>query len=233
MNRLGTWTTSKKKMKLYTLFPLLSLLSFTFIQAESILAYKFRTHEAKKLYDEQKGYNCVHRAIEVQKCGTDHLLIDTPVNRAAYEACVKALKFPTEFETEALSLQAADFSNPTAFELAYSRKLLNYVKKIDKMFEGPAKPDTIEFSMNWLALLLLPLAFGIVYFINKPKASSAATTVDQVEDATDNESQVGSETAWNNKWRKCLHLKIKKIKGKMYTLSSCGLTPLLIRKYFS
>lgn len=197
-------------MKLYTFLPLLSLLSFTFLQAESILAYKFRTHEAKKCYDEQRGDKCVHRDIEVQECGTNHLKDDTPVSRAAYEACVKALKFPTEFETEALSLQAADFSNPTAFELAYNRKLLNYVEKIDKMFEGPAKPNTLEFSMNWLALLLLPLAFVIVYFINKPKARSAATTDDQVEDATDNESQVGSETAWNNKWRKGVCLKIKK-----------------------
>ena len=134
-------------------------------------------------FDKQNGQECVHKAVNVKKCGTDHLSGNSATeNRAAYETCIKALKLPVEFESEALSLQASDFTSPTVFESAYNRKIGNYVEKIDGMFVGPAKENTMEFSINWLALLLLPLAFCIVYFINRPASStiSSTTTVSPV-----------------------------------------------------
>jgi hypothetical protein len=163
-------------MKLQTLFPILSLLlfSFNFIQAKIMLLYKFRTHEARRVFDDSDGQECVQKAIKVKSCGMDHLQRDESAYRAAYEKCVKALNFPADFEAEALALQPSDFTSPSVFEDAYNRKLVNYAKKIDGMFEGPAKPTKLEFSFNWIALLLIPLAFGIIYFINKPKNTGAA-----------------------------------------------------------
>ena len=105
------WTGSvsfyKIEMKPLALFPLLPLLSFTFIQAEVMLAYKFRTHEAKVLYGNQKGDESVHKAPAVKQCGTDHLKGN---DRSAYEKCIKDLKLPPDFEPEALALQPADFA---------------------------------------------------------------------------------------------------------------------------
>ena len=73
-------------MKLqHALFPLLSLFAFTLSQAEIILSYKFRTHEAKKLFDSQNGEEYVHKAINVSKCGTDHLKGNASANKVVYE----------------------------------------------------------------------------------------------------------------------------------------------------
>ena len=86
---------------------------------------------------------------------------------------IKKLKFPAEFESEVLALKPADFASPAIFEDVYNRKLFDYAVKIDGMYSGPAKPINLEFSMNLLALLLVPAAFVIIYFVNKPKTVAA------------------------------------------------------------
>lgn len=164
-------------MNLYTLLPILSLISFTVLRAEIVLSYKFRTADAKHHFDSQKGTECVHKALVVRQCGIDNLLAKEPVDEVGYTACIKQIKFPVEFETEALALKPFDFKSPVTFEYAYNQKLINYVRKIDEMYQGPAKPTKLQFSFNWLALLAVPLAFGIVFFMNKKPNPSESDAV--------------------------------------------------------
>lgn len=159
-------------MKFYTL-SLLTIL-FTLLQAEVILIYKFKTPEAKALFDEQKGTECVHNAIIVQDCGKKHLANKDTADSAAYEACIKSIGFHADFESEALALQTSDFQSKAIFEDAYQKKLVAYAKKLDGRHSAAEKPATYEFSMNWAALLILPFAFGIVYFFNRKSVKADA-----------------------------------------------------------
>lgn len=164
-----------------TFIPLLSLIFLSFLRAEIVLSYKFRTKDAKNYFDNQKGTECVHKALVVEQCGKDHLLAKEPAGQVEYTACIKKIGLPAEFETEVLALQPFDFKTPATFEYTYNQKLINYVKKIDNMYQGSARLTTLQFSFNWLALLAVPLAFGIVFFLNKkPEATASDEVVESV-----------------------------------------------------
>ena len=163
-------------MNLFPLLPILSLIYLGVLRAEVVLSYKFRTMEAKNYFDQQNGTECVHKALVVRQCGLDQLLNKDPADQVGYQTCINKIGFPSEFEAEVLTLHAFDFKSPVTFEYAYNQKLINYVKRIDGMFEGPDKPPTkLQFSVNWLALLAVPLAFGIVFYLNKKSAVSESS----------------------------------------------------------
>lgn len=147
---------------------------FSLAQAEVALTYKFQSKESRALFDKQNGSECVHKAGRVRECGKNHLLANNSNDSAAYETCIKGLEFPFEFEEEALTLKASDFKSIIEFEDVYNKILSKYAKKLDEKHVGKqSNPNIFEFSINWLALLIIPLAFVIIYLFNRKSSNSS------------------------------------------------------------
>lgn len=157
-------------------------ISSSFVCAyDGVRSYQFRTAQAKdSFFKDSDGQKCIDSGPKVNSCGTAHLL--SASNQAAYEKCIKDIKLPTDFEASVLTLQPQDFKSQASFDEAFSDRVVLYAKSVDDKFDGPADKNSIVFSFNWLALILLIVAFAVVYLLNRKttKTSHAAEQTSQV-----------------------------------------------------
>ena len=151
-------------------FFILSLFCFTLNNAKIIFFFNFHSIRAKAAFDLQKGEDCVHKAPLVLECGRNNLS-SIPVNKEGYVKCIEALEIPDKFKKEVLTLQPEDFKKEN-FNTAYVKKLNNYATALDNSFPvdnafKDGKINIAEFSINWLALSVIPTVFVTVYLINR------------------------------------------------------------------